>query len=225
MFASDQQRTLVRSTQTCMACPSQWDAVAADGTQLHLRFRHGKGTVTDEGTGELLAEFAHGDPPLGIISLDDFARLAGLVLDDGIERTDMVEEPWDEDDRMLEDLITEKNQRYKQIIVMRQDLGMRKGKMIAQGAHASLAATLSNIDDPRVVAWLEGPFAKICVRVQSQEELEDVVRRAQDAGLIAHTIIDSGRTEFKGVPTMTCAAIGPDLPERLDPITGALKLL
>lgn len=113
----------------------------------------------------------------------------------------------------------------KQLIVIRTDLGMRKGKMVAQGAHASLAATLANLEDPRVVEWLAGPFAKICVRADSAEHLRSVVASARAAGIIAHEIVDNGRTEFHGVPTLTCAAIGPDTNEALEPVTGRLKLL
>src|SRR5262245_5559289 len=67
----------------------------------------------------------------------------------------------------------------KQVIVMRKDLGMRKGKMIAQGAHASLkvlidagapdadgAAFTFRIDDA-AAAWLGGRFTKVCVSVDS----------------------------------------------------------
>ena len=113
----------------------------------------------------------------------------------------------------------------KQIIVMRTDLGMRKGKMIAQGAHASLALTLENLDDPRVKQWLAGLFTKICVRADTPEEMWLLVEAAHKAGVLYSTIIDSGRTEFHSDPTLTCAAIGPDTSENLAPITGAMKLL
>lgn len=113
----------------------------------------------------------------------------------------------------------------KQIIVMRTDLNMRKGKMIAQGAHASLGVTLKNLDDPRVREWLSGAFAKICVRADSAEEIWLIIEAAHKAGLLYTTILDSGRTEFHGVSTLTCAAVGPDRDEALDPITGGLKLL
>jgi len=113
----------------------------------------------------------------------------------------------------------------KQIIVMRKDLGMRQGKVVAQGAHASMKATLANMDDPRVKEWLSGAFTKICVRVESLEELREVQDRAREAGLIVAEIEDNGRTEFHGVPTVTCCAIGPDTADVLDPITGGLKLL
>jgi PTH2 family peptidyl-tRNA hydrolase len=115
--------------------------------------------------------------------------------------------------------------RVKQVIVMRTDLNMRKGKMVAQGAHAAVAAVVENLADPRVVEWLNGHLTKICVGVDSEQQLSAIVAEAQAAGLIARGIVDSGRTEFGGVPTPTCAAIGPDTAENLDPITGGLRLL
>lgn len=102
---------------------------------------------------------------------------------------------------------------------------MRKGKIGAQCAHASLASYLENTLDLRMMTWLQGPFAKICVSVDSEEEFDDVVRKAEEAGLITRVIVDQGRTEFNGVPTKTVAAIGPDTHEELAPITGHLKLL
>lgn len=113
----------------------------------------------------------------------------------------------------------------KQIIVIRNDLNMRKGKMVAQGAHASLGAILKHQDDPRVIDWLANSFTKVCVRVDSLDELLDLHFQAVNAGLLSSLIKDNGRTEFNGVPTYTALGVGPDTPEKLDPITGHLKLL
>jgi PTH2 family peptidyl-tRNA hydrolase len=74
-------------------------------------------------------------------------------------------------------------------------------------------------------AWMRGPMTKVCVRVDSEEALQAVIRQAQQEGLVVHTVTDSGRTEFKGVPTLTCCAIGPAPEERIDAITGGLGLL
>jgi PTH2 family peptidyl-tRNA hydrolase len=130
----------------------------------------------------------------------------------------------------------------KQVIVMRKDLNMRKGKMIAQGAHASLkvfldrgalstaatpasAATFTFTCTPGMEAWLGGRFKKVCVSVTSEAELDDIAARAHAAGLPCAVIVDAGHTEFKGIPTKTCLAIGPaDAPE-VDAITGTLPLL
>ena len=113
----------------------------------------------------------------------------------------------------------------KQMLIIRKDLGMRKGKMIAQGAHASLGAYLKYSDHPWVKEWLKGPFKKIAVSVDSEEELLDLWRIAQDRNLPRSLIKDAGLTEFHGVATNTAIAIGPAPDDVLDPITGELKLL
>jgi peptidyl-tRNA hydrolase len=128
--------------------------------------------------------------------------------------------------------------RPKQVIVMRRDLGMRKGKLIAQGAHASLKvlldhelAPLAEADTTLTLAldeatneWLRARFTKVCVYVRSEAELDDVFARAVEADLPCAMIIDAGHTEFGGVPTKTCCAIGPAWTEDVDAITGALPL-
>lgn len=128
----------------------------------------------------------------------------------------------------------------KQVIVVRNDLNMRKGKMVAQGSHASTGVVLeimkhdwersirwspTDRDRAAVNAWLAGQFSKICVRVDSEEELMRVHAQALKANLPVYLVTDSGRTEFHGVPTRTCLAIGPCWSEDVDPITSGLKLL
>lgn len=113
----------------------------------------------------------------------------------------------------------------KQMIVMRKDLNMRKGKMIAQACHASMKATLENLDHPSVKEWLDGKFTKVAVGVDSEAELFMILQRAKDAGLIAALVTDAGLTEFSGQPTNTCIAVGPATHEDLLPVTGHLKLL
>jgi PTH2 family peptidyl-tRNA hydrolase len=124
----------------------------------------------------------------------------------------------------------------KQVIVMRKDLNMRKGKMVAQGAHASMKAILDwaiydngiMIDlpsDSPIENWLNGRFTKVCVSVDSEVELDEIYNKAKESGFICAMIVDAGLTEFNGVPTKTCCAIGPEWPEDIDKITGHLKLL
>jgi len=112
---------------------------------------------------------------------------------------------------------------------------MRKGKMIAQGAHASLAVLLDRGEregekltialTPAMIEWLGGKFTKVCVGVDSEAALDDVAARAEAAGVPCAVIIDSGRTEFHGVPTKTCLAVGPAWTDEVDAITGELALL
>ena len=129
--------------------------------------------------------------------------------------------------------------RIKQVIVIRRDLKMRRGKEIAQGSHASAAFLTRRIElrsEPRESAavtlqlnqweqqWLQQGTAKVCVRVDSEDELKEVHTKARAAGLESQLIRDSGKTEFGGVPTLTACAIGPAPADLLDPITGHLKL-
>lgn len=113
----------------------------------------------------------------------------------------------------------------KQVIVMRTDLNMRKGKMIAQGAHAAVMATFNagQLDD-RVLRWLMYGMKKITVQVGSEAELMEIADKALAAGLHCELVRDAGLTEFKE-PTYTCCAIGPNKSEDIDKITGELKLL
>lgn len=123
----------------------------------------------------------------------------------------------------------------KQVIVMRHDLKMRRGKQIAQGAHASMAFLTRRLQNspsisihdfsPNAQGWIKGAFAKVCVRCNSEEELLAIHDKAIEFGLEAYLITDSGRTEFHGQPTRTCLAIGPDEASKIDQVTGHLELL
>jgi peptidyl-tRNA hydrolase, PTH2 family len=126
----------------------------------------------------------------------------------------------------------------KQVIVIRRDLRMRRGKEIAQGAHASTAwladrvvqgimpnGTVDHVAlSPAERAWLETSFRKVTVKVNSEEELMAVHRKAIEAGLAVHLVTDRGLTEFGGIPTRTCLAVGPDYDDLVDPVTGDLEL-
>ena len=122
----------------------------------------------------------------------------------------------------------------KQVIVMRRDLKMRRGKEIAQGAHASMAfltrlwdRSVSDVLDLSPVQrhWLLNSFIKICCKVNSLDELMEIHDQARIVGLEVHLITDDGRTEFDGIPTVTCLAVGPDYCDLIDRVTGHLELL
>ena len=128
----------------------------------------------------------------------------------------------------------------KQVIVMRKDLKMRRGKEIAQGSHASISFITKRLEyfKPHLGAheyhgplfskeeyqWIEGNFKKVCLQVDSEAELLEIHNKALEAGLISNVITDSGLTEFNGIPTKTCLAIGPDSDDKIDKVTGHLKL-
>jgi len=112
---------------------------------------------------------------------------------------------------------------YKQVILVRQDLKLPKGKACAQAAHASVEAVLKS--DPAVIkAWRQEGMAKIVLKVEDEKELVKYFQKAKDEGLISSLITDAGRTVI-APGTKTCAAIGPAEEEELDKLTGNLKLL
>lgn len=126
----------------------------------------------------------------------------------------------------------------KQVIVMRTDLNMPKGKLCAQAAHASMAFITRRLQPLRSKGlshvvnlftaeqmWLADSFVKIVVKVDSEEELLSIKADAEAAFIECHLVTDDGRTMFDGVPTNTCLALGPDLAERIDPLTSHLGLL
>ena len=141
--------------------------------------------------------------------------------------------------------------RSKQMIVVRRDLKMRKGKIAAQASHACVEAILMALAregrgaDIQIVgdygwvdlaggargavptpleAWFEAGVAKICVYVDSEEELLEVAAQVRAAGHIAAVVRDAGLTEFHGEATITAMATEPLYPEQIDPITGSLPL-
>ena len=107
---------------------------------------------------------------------------------------------------------------------------MRKGKIAAQCAHASMAV-LTRRDQGAGLAltvpltgpeawWVRGPFAKVVLSVEDEQALETVAREAEERGLPVALITGSGRTEFGGVPTRTTVAVGPAPVSWVDEVTG-----
>lgn len=114
---------------------------------------------------------------------------------------------------------------------------MRRGKEIAQGSHASMAFLTRRLRRPSQwfklfwlalktveIKWLSDSFAKVVCQVNSLDELKEIEAKAKEANLEVHLIVDSGRTEFNGVPTPTCLAVGPDEADKIDEVTGGLQL-
>lgn len=124
----------------------------------------------------------------------------------------------------------------KQVIVIRKDLNMRKGKMVAQGAHASMKVFFDRIEycdhgemkitqvTAEMEEWVSGRFTKICVSVDNEQELLDIFHKTQEMEIPCSLIQDAGLTEFNE-PTLTAVAVGPASADVIDEITGHLKLL
>ncbi len=115
--------------------------------------------------------------------------------------------------------------KYKQCIVLRADLEMSVGKLISQACHAAVESSYeTRRRKPRIWRrWREEGAKKVVLRVDSLEELEELAEKAEELGIVNVIIRDLGLTE---VPpgTITALGLGPDLSERMDRVTGHLKL-
>ena len=112
---------------------------------------------------------------------------------------------------------------YKQVIIVRNDLKLPKGKLAAQAAHASVDAVLK-ADKEIVKAWRNTGMMKIALKVDTKEELYKYAQMAKDKGFPVGIITDAGKTVV-APGTTTCVGIGPVLEEDIDAITSELKLL
>jgi PTH2 family peptidyl-tRNA hydrolase len=115
----------------------------------------------------------------------------------------------------------------KQVIVVRSDLGMGKGKIAAQVAHAALdAAEAARRKHPGWYdSWREQGQAKVVVKTDGGEvALEDLQKQARSLGLPVSLIQDRGLTQLEP-GTTTCLGIGPGPSGEIDKVTGNLKLL
>lgn len=117
---------------------------------------------------------------------------------------------------------------------------MRKGKIASQVAHASMGVLLQNSItrgeegslelvaeiDSNMRDWLDGAFTKIVVYVKTDQEWYELLEKLSNQDTLPYYVItDNGTTEFKGVKTQTCVAIGPAKSEDIDVITGGYQLL
>ena len=112
----------------------------------------------------------------------------------------------------------------KQVIILRKDLNMRKGKMCAMAAHSSLKAVQQAPAIPTQV-WEMTGHKKIVVGVNDLIELMTVYNAAKARMLPCSIILDEGLTEFHNIPTYTAVAIGPCDEDEVNKITGQLPLL
>lgn len=120
-------------------------------------------------------------------------------------------------------MLNNKNMSYKQVIIVRQDLKLPKGKMAVQVAHASSSALIkSHKDDTK--KWQTEGMKKVVLKVKDLDELLKYKQQAEDLGLITSLIEDAGKTVLNP-GTVTCLGIGPDKEEKVDRVSGKLKML
>lgn len=112
---------------------------------------------------------------------------------------------------------------FKQVILVRQDLKLPKGKLAVQVGHASVDALLKSNKD-YINQWRSEGMKKVVLKVADEKELLKFKDMAEDNGLVAALIIDAGKTVVEP-GTITCLGIGPDKEERIDKLTGKLKMV
>ena len=111
----------------------------------------------------------------------------------------------------------------KQVIIIRQDLKMDKGKLAVQCSHASVDCVLKT--DRRIIdEWKKEGMKKVVVKVEDEKELMKYKKIADSLRLKNSLIKDAGKTFFKEA-TITCLGIGPDDDEKIDRVSGKLKMV
>ena len=111
----------------------------------------------------------------------------------------------------------------KQVILARNDLKLPKGKLAAQCAHASVEAVLKS-EKSIVKDWQNFGQKKIVLKVEDEKELIHFFQKARDLGFTASLITDAGKTVL-APGTKTCVAIGPDDEDKINTLTGKLKMM
>lgn len=115
---------------------------------------------------------------------------------------------------------------FKQVIVVRVDLSMGKGKIAVQVGHAAVsAAEEAREKHPKWYReWLNEGQCKVVVKVENLETLLELKRAAANLMLPQSLITDRGLTQLPP-GTVTCLGIGPAPSVKVDNVTGRLPLL
>lgn len=115
---------------------------------------------------------------------------------------------------------------YKQVIVVREDIKMSPGKLAVQVAHASVGAIMEPVGDKVnecLTPWFDEGFRKIVLKVPGKKELYELMSKCLEQEVPYFVVKDFGLTELEP-NTLTCIGIGPELNEKIDRITGNLRL-
>lgn len=120
----------------------------------------------------------------------------------------------------------DRDKKLKMVFVVNHELKMGKGKIAAQVGHAAVKATLKSGESrPELLdAWLSTGQKKICVKADDARHIEEVENQARQAGVLVLKIHDAGHTQIPA-GSLTVLALGPDEDQKLDNLTGELKLL
>lgn len=112
---------------------------------------------------------------------------------------------------------------WKQVIIVRMDLKLSKGKLAAQVAHASLDSYKKSPFDAQL-EWEAWGSKKVILKVGTLREMHDLFTQAKKEKIPCVLIKDAGKTECEP-GTVTTLGIGPYDEDRIDKVTGHLKML
>ena len=112
---------------------------------------------------------------------------------------------------------------YKQVIILRKDLDMGKGKLIAHAIHAAIGS-IRQIDDNIVEKWEAEGSKKIVLKAKNLQEIKEVESKLKKVNIPYFLVKDAGLTQLKP-GTVTALGIGPIEEKKIDKITEKLKLL
>ncbi len=112
---------------------------------------------------------------------------------------------------------------YKQMIVVRADIKMSKGKTAVQCSHAAVSV-LDKADKKIISVWKKNGQKKVIVKAKGEKELFELKALCDKLKLPCSLVIDAGLTELApGTPT--ALGIGPDKDEKINKVTGSMPLL
>ncbi|OUJ18661.1 Peptidyl-tRNA hydrolase [Methanonatronarchaeum thermophilum] len=113
----------------------------------------------------------------------------------------------------------------KQVIVLRSDIKLSKGKSAAQVAHASLNASLKVMNHSKTDfdSWMDNGAKKVVLKGENEDQLFELMSIARALDVSTSLVRDAGHTEIES-GTVTALGVGPDRDEIIDRITGDLKV-
>lgn len=112
---------------------------------------------------------------------------------------------------------------YKCVILVREDLDISCGKLIAQCGHG-IAQTIKGSNKQMIREWMRNGEKIVALKVSSFERMEALKKKANKQKIFAKIIYDAGQTEVEP-NTPTVCVIGPDLEEHIHMVTGNLQLM
>ena len=114
---------------------------------------------------------------------------------------------------------------YKMVLCVRHDLKMGTGKIAAQCGHAALDLyeKARKNDVKGIKSWREYGAAKIALKLENEEQMDQIRTAAKKAGLANYTVADAGRTQIEAGSKTVIAIFGSI--DDVNKVTGKLKLL